>query len=146
MLKPYHKKWAAERMKMGLGKRWHTHTGAADIWIRCCSEGGGGGGVGPGSVTVRLEDGALEAIWWTGLIPRVLSCLSQPEGTSMCVCVRVWDISEQDQMCFVQMTPRDGKLTENKTKKKQITGDDIVSWEKKTLHSSAAGSNSQKRN
>ncbi len=49
----------------------------------------------------------------------------------MCVCVRVWEISEQDQMCFVQMTARDGKLTENKTKKKQITGDDIVSSEKK---------------
>lgn len=89
-------------------------------------------------------------------------CLSQPEGTSMYVCVHVWQIvdatlfslgvmiykcvrvctsephcnfflgiSEQDQMCFMQMSARDGKLTENKTKKekqkkKQNTGDGIV--------------------
>lgn len=49
-------------------------------------------------------------------------------------------------MCFVQMTARDGKLTENKTKNEQkIAGDDIVSCEKNTLDASAAGSNSQKR-
>lgn len=49
-------------------------------------------------------------------------------------------------MCFVQMTAIDGKLTENKMKKKQkITGVDIVSCEKNTLHASAAESNSQKR-
>ncbi len=71
----------------------------------------------------------------------------------MCVCLYIWaplqfflGISKQDQMCFVQMTARDGKLTENKTKKKQkITGVDIVSCEKNTLHASAAESNSQKR-
>lgn len=37
-----------------------------------------------------------------------------------------------DQMCSVQMTARDGKLTENKTKKKQKLLEMILSHEKRT--------------